>query len=108
MSSTSPHVLVLDDDPDVRSVLVEYLSGEDQRVTAVENGKDMLSVIENEPIDLLMVDLRLPGEDGLALARRVRETTSIPILILSGKSAEADLVMGLELAADDYVTKPFR
>jgi DNA-binding response OmpR family regulator len=68
----------------------------------------MLEVIESEPIDLLMIDLRLSGEDGLALARRVRETSGLPILIVSGKTDEADLVMGLELAADDYITKPFR
>jgi two-component system, OmpR family, response regulator len=108
MESVAPHVLALDDDPDVRKVLVQYLSEQDLRVTAVSTGREMLQVIENEPIDLLMIDLRLSGEDGLALARRVRENSAMPILILSGKTDEADLVMGLELAADDYITKPFR
>jgi two-component system, OmpR family, response regulator len=108
MECVAPHVLALDDDPDVRKVLVQYLSAQDLRVTAVATGREMLQVIENEPIDLLMIDLRLSGEDGLALARRVRETSALPILIVSGKTDEADLVMGLELAADDYITKPFR
>jgi len=89
-------------------VLVEYLTAQDLRITAVATGREMLQVIANEPVDVLLLDLRLAGEDGLTLARRVRETSAIPILILSGKADEADLVMGLELAADDYVTKPFR
>ena len=108
MESVAPHVLALDDDPDVRKVLVQYLSAQDLRITAVETGREMLQIIANEPVDLLLIDLRLSGEDGLTLARSVRETSAIPILILSGKVDEADLVMGLELAADDYVTKPFR
>src|SRR4030095_1942730 len=107
MESVAPHVLALDDDPDVRKVLVQYLSEQDLRITAVASGHEMLQVIDTEPVDLLMIDLRLSGEDGLTLARRVRDTSAIPILILSGKAEEADLVMGLELAADDYVTKPF-
>jgi two-component system OmpR family response regulator len=107
MEAVAPHVLALDDDPDIRKVLVQYLSEQDLRITAVASGREMLHVIENEPVDLLMIDLRLAGEDGLTLARRVRDSSSIPILILSGKADEADRVMGLELAADDYVTKPF-
>jgi len=103
----APHIVAVDDDDDVRRVLVEYLSDQDLRVTAVASGREMLAMIESEPIDLLLLDLRLPGEDGLALARRVREMGRIPILILSGRSEEADRVMGLELAADDYITKPF-
>jgi two-component system, OmpR family, response regulator len=108
MEAVVPHVLALDDDPDVRKVLVQYLAAQDLRITAVASGREMQQVIANEPVDLLLMDLRLAGEDGLTLARRVRETSAIPILILSGKADEADLVMGLELAADDYVTKPFR
>jgi DNA-binding response OmpR family regulator len=66
-----------------------------------------LQLLETEAISVLLLDLRLPGEDGMTLARRVREISKIPIIILSGRSDEADRVMGLELAADDYVTKPF-
>lgn len=107
MTAASPHVLALDDDPDIRRVLVDYLSGQEFRVTAVATGKEMLGVLQSEVVDLLLLDLRLPGENGLELARRIRETSNLPIMILSGRSEEADRVMGLELAADDYVTKPF-
>ena len=107
IESVSPHVLALDDDADVRAVLAEYLGANDLRVTLASRGKEMLAVLAAEPIDVLLLDLRLPGEDGLALARQVREISRVPIIILSGRSDEADRVMGLELAADDYVTKPF-
>jgi two-component system, OmpR family, response regulator len=107
MDSVAPHILALDDDADVRKILFEYLSGQDFRVSAVARGHEMLAILEREPVDLLLLDLRLPGENGLDLARRVREMSQVPILILSGRSDEADRVMGLELAADDYVTKPF-
>jgi len=103
----SPHVLALDDDPDLRALLQEFLPRHELRLTAVATGADMLRVLEQEPVDILLLDLRLPQEDGLSLARQVRAKSSIPIIILTGKSDEADRVMGLELAADDYVTKPF-
>ncbi len=102
-----PHVLALDDDPDLRDLLREFLPRHDLRATTVATGAEMLRVLEQEPVDILLIDLRLPNEDGLALARKVREKSSIPIIILTGKTDEADRVMGLELAADDYVTKPF-
>jgi DNA-binding response OmpR family regulator len=107
METIAPHVLALDDDPEVRAMLVEYLGSHDFRITAVATGREMLSFLESEPIDVLLLDLRLPGEDGLALARRVRSVSSVPIIILSGRTDEADRVMGLELAADDYLVKPF-
>jgi two-component system phosphate regulon response regulator PhoB len=107
MDYIAPHILALDDDADIRKVLRDYLSAQDYRVSVVARGKEMLSVLGSEPVDLLLLDLRLPGENGLELARRVREISQVPILILSGQSDEADRVMGLELAADDYVTKPF-
>jgi two-component system OmpR family response regulator len=106
-SHTQPHVLAVDDDPDIRRVLSEYLSKHDFRISAVASGAAMLKLLETEPIDIVLLDLRLPGEDGMALARRIRETSKIPIIILSGRTDEADRVMGLELAADDYITKPF-
>jgi|SRR5450631_106239 len=107
MESVLPHILALDDDPDIRKVLLEYLSAQDFRVSAVARGHEMLAILSAEPVDLLLLDLRLPGENGLELARRVRELSQVPILMLSGQSEEADRVMGLELAADDYVVKPF-
>jgi two-component system, OmpR family, response regulator len=107
MSPVPPHIVALDDDADIRKVLSEYLGAQEFRVSAVARGQEMLSILEREPVDLVMIDLKLPGENGLELARRVRELWRVPILILSGLSDEADRVMGLELAADDYVTKPF-
>jgi DNA-binding response OmpR family regulator len=107
MDSSSPHILALDDDADIRKILEEYLGAQDYRVSAVSRGQDMLAVLEHEPVDLLMLDLGLPGESGLELATRVRDISTVPILILSGQADEADRVKGLELAADDYVTKPF-
>src|ERR1700722_2065742 len=107
MDQVPPHILALDDDADIRKVLHEYLTSQDFRVSAVGRGHEMLAILESEPVDLLLLDLVLPGEDGLDLARQVREISQVPILILSGRSDEADRVMGLELAADDYVTKPF-
>jgi two-component system, OmpR family, response regulator len=107
MTPVPPHIVALDDDADIRKVLSEYLGGQDFRVSAVARGQEMLSILEREAVDLVMIDLKLPGENGLELARRVRELSRVPILILSAQSDEADRVMGLELAADDYVTKPF-
>jgi two-component system OmpR family response regulator len=107
MDSVAPHVLVLDDDPDIRKVLTDYLGGQDFRVTAVATGRELFGVLEAEPVDLLLLDLRLPGENGLEIARRARELSRVPIMMLTGRADEADRVMGLELVADDYVTKPF-
>ena len=102
-----PHVLALDDDPSIRELITEYLSGNELRVTAVANGREFDAVMARETVDLVVLDLRLQGEDGLQIARRLRETSLIPILVLSGRVDEADRVMGLELGADDYLTKPF-
>jgi DNA-binding response OmpR family regulator len=101
------HVLVVDDDPDMRAVLEEYLSRNDIRVTAVATGKEMLKTMESEAIDLVLLDVRLQGENGLVLARELRESASVPIMLLTGNTEEADRVMGLELGADDYIGKPF-
>jgi len=106
-SQQQPYVLALDDDADIRSVLADYLGAHDFRIVAVATGAEMLRLLETEAVDVLLLDLRLPGEDGMALAHRVREISKVPIIILSGRTDEADRVMGLELAADDYVTKPF-
>jgi len=107
METAMSHVLVVDDDQSVCSLVCEYLGQNEFRVSAVNTGKQMLEAIGREVIDLLLLDLRLPSEDGLRLARIVRESSRIPIVILTGRIDEADRVMGLELGADDYVTKPF-
>ena len=106
-ASTAPHILVIDDDPDIRDLVVEYLSKNDLRVSAGVSGREMFEIIDREAIDLVLLDLKLPGEDGLQLARRLRDRATVPIVLLTGRNEEADRVMGLELGADDYVTKPF-
>ncbi len=103
----TPHVLALDDDPAIRQLVCDYLSENDLRVTAVANGKEFDATLARETIDLVVLDLRLQGEDGMQIARRLRETSAIPNLMLTGRVDEADRVMGLELGADDYLTKPF-
>jgi DNA-binding response OmpR family regulator len=102
-----PHVLVVDDDPSIRELVCDYLGQNELRVTAVADGKAMQSIIGDQVVDLVVLDLRLRGEDGMALARRLRDESEIPIVMLTGRSEEADRVMGLELGADDYLTKPF-
>ena len=105
--SLTAHVLALDDDPAVRQMVAEYLTNNDLRVTAVATGAELAAVMARETIDLVVLDLRLQGEDGLQIARKLREASGIPILMLTGRAEEADRVMGLELGADDYLTKPF-
>ena len=101
------HILAVDDDPSVREVICNYLGDNDIRVTALASGRDIADVMAREVIDLLVLDWRMPGEDGLAIARRLRAESKVPIIMLTGRKDEADRVMGLELAADDYLTKPF-
>ncbi|MBS1230341.1 MAG: DNA-binding response regulator [Proteobacteria bacterium] len=104
---TSPHILLIDDDPAIRELVTEYLEHNDMRVSAGGSGREMFELLDREPIDLVLLDLKLPREDGLQLARMLRERATLPIVLLTGRNEEADRVMGLELGADDYVTKPF-
>jgi DNA-binding response OmpR family regulator len=109
MTSThiEPHILAVDDDAATRQLIVDYLGENELRVTAVATGTELRKVVAEEPVDVVVLDLRLPGEDGLQLARELRDGSAIPIIIVSGRNEEADRVMGLELGADDYITKPF-
>src|SRR5690348_3462284 len=102
-----PHVLAVDDDPLIREVISDYLGQNELRVTAVADGRSMQAVLGEEVVDLVVLDLRLRGEDGMTLARRLRDESTIPIIMLTGRIDEADRIMGLELGADDYITKPF-
>jgi DNA-binding response OmpR family regulator len=106
-ATLTAHILAVDDDPSVRKVICNYLGDNDIRVTALATGRDIADVMAREVIDLLVLDWRLPGEDGLEIARRLRAESKVPIIMLTGRKDEADRVMGLELAADDYLTKPF-
>ena len=101
------HVLAVDDDPSVRQMITDYLTDNDLRVTALASGSEIDNVLSRDMIDLLVLDLRLPGEDGMQIARKLRQESNLPIIMLTGRKDEADRVMGLELGADDYLTKPF-
>jgi two-component system OmpR family response regulator len=105
--SVVSHVLVVDDDPSIRQMLVDFLGDYDFKVTAVATGAEMAEALARNVIDLLVLDLRLPDEDGIQIARRLRAQSNLAIIVITGRRDEADRVMALELGADDYLTKPF-
>jgi DNA-binding response OmpR family regulator len=102
-----PHVLVVDDDRAVRQLVEEYLGQNDFRVSGAADGGELMAAFRAGVVDLVLLDLRLRGEDGMHLLRQLRAESQIPVIILTGRAEEADRVMGLELGADDYLTKPF-
>ena len=101
------HVLVVDDEPRIRNMLRRYLVEEGLKVSDVADGAGMRAVLKREPIHLVLLDLMMPGEDGLSLARYIRQHSEIPIIMLTGKGDLIDRVVGLETGADDYIPKPF-
>lgn len=105
--SLAPHILAVDDDQPTRQLIFDYLNENELRVTTAASGKEMAAILAEHAVDLILLDLRLPGEDGMQIARKLRDESNIPIIILTGRLDEADRVMGLELGADDYLTKPF-
>jgi two-component system OmpR family response regulator len=100
-------ILVVDDDSDLRWMVNKYLSKHDYAVTLAEDGEKMREALENDSFDLAILDINLPGEDGLSLARYLRGNYSIGIIMLSAAAEVFDRIVGLEMGADDYVTKPF-
>ncbi|OIQ66577.1 transcriptional regulatory protein OmpR [mine drainage metagenome] len=103
----SKHILIVDDDDDIRTLLSEFL--ERNRLTAFQapDGESMRTILKSHSIDLVVLDLNLPGEDGLLLCRQIRSSSNLPIIMLTAKSDPIDRIMGLETGADDYVCKPF-
>jgi two-component system phosphate regulon response regulator OmpR len=101
------HILLVDDDADLRALLTDYLVGEGFSVDGAENGVAMDAWLAEHETDLVILDLMLPGDDGLTLARRLRARTDIPIIMLSARGDEVDRIVGLEVGADDYMPKPF-
>jgi two-component system OmpR family response regulator len=100
-------VLLVDDDIQIRQLLGDYLSEFGMAVTAVADGKAMAEAMQKTPFDLVILDLMLPGEDGLALCRSLRAESDIPILMLTARGETMDRIIGLEVGADDYIVKPF-
>ena len=101
------HLLIVEDDELVQSLLAAYMQNEDFKVSLAATGKEMLACIDSEPIDLVLLDLGLPDEDGLVLARQVRARSSLPIIVLTARKEQKDRLAALEIGADDYLTKPF-
>ena len=101
------HILVVDDDVGIRNLLTEYFTENEFRVSTTETGAGMSAILADAAIDLVVLDLRLAGEDGMSIARALRGQSSIPVIMLTGVRDEADRIMGLEIGADDYLTKPF-
>jgi DNA-binding response OmpR family regulator len=100
-------ILVVDDDPIVRDVVVRYLERDGHRTLVAEDGDRADELLRREHLDLVVLDVMLPGQDGLALSRSIRSRSSLPVILLTARGEEADRIVGLELGADDYVTKPF-
>lgn len=103
----SHHILVVEDDAVTREKLTGYFEREGYRVTAVENGQEMRAVLAEQEVVLVMLDINLPGEDGLLLTRELRARSTVGIILVTGRSDAVDRIVGLEMGADDYVTKPF-
>ena len=101
------HILVVDDDQEIRTLLAEYLERNGYRVSMLPDGRDLTRVLEERAIDLLVLDLMLPGVDGLTLCRELRTKSRLPVLILSARGEDVDRIVGLEMGADDYLAKPF-
>jgi two-component system OmpR family response regulator len=103
----SSHILLVEDDRDIRGLLGRYLTEQGFRVTQVQDGRGMIQALAASRIDLVILDLMLPGEDGLSLCRKLRSTSSIPVVMVTAKTEEVDRIIGLEIGADDYLAKPF-
>jgi two-component system OmpR family response regulator len=101
------HILIVDDDAEIRSLLRDYLERQGMRAQAVADGRGMHAALENGRFDLVILDLMLPGEDGLTLCRNLRARSNLPVIMLTARGEETDRIVGLEMGADDYVPKPF-
>ena len=110
MSATTDHILIVDDDRDIRDLLAEYLTRQGLRCITAANGREMRMALDHHRIDLIVLDIMMPGEDGLNLCRDLRAGgphASTPVLMLTARGEEMDRIVGLEMGADDYLPKPF-
>lgn len=103
----APHILVVDDEDDIREPLAKYLSKNGMRVSSANGGSALREMLKSTAPNLIVLDIMMPGEDGLSLCRYLRETTDIPVILLTAMAEDTDRIVGLEVGADDYVTKPF-
>jgi two-component system OmpR family response regulator len=107
MTGQSDHIVVVDDDDDIRLSLAKYLQKHGFRVSVAANSDELSRILATARVDLLVLDIMLPGDDGLSICKRVQETRQLPIIFLTALTEDIDRIVGLELGADDYVTKPF-
>jgi len=107
MLNAPGHILVVEDDPVTRLTLASYFEAASYRVTEAEDGEGMWRHFNGAPVDLVLLDIKLPGEDGFTLLRQIRRVSDVAVILVTGKTDEVDRVLGLELGAHDYVTKPF-
>lgn len=103
----NPHILIIDDEREIRRPLAKYLSDVGYRVSQAEDGREMDKIMAKAKIDLVVLDVLMPGEDGFSICKRLQATTRIPIILLTALKDDTDRIVGLELGADDYVSKPF-
>ncbi len=111
MNSSQDHVLIVDDDREIRSLLADYLTKQGLRCTTAANGREMKDALERHQVDLIVLDIMMPGEDGLTLCRNLRGSehrhAATPVLMLTARGDDMDRILGLEMGADDYLAKPF-
>jgi len=107
MTDLQDHILVVDDDAEIRSLLGDYLRKNGYRASAVADGKAMWTALARGKVDLVVLDLMLPGDDGLTLCRKLRSEAETPVIMLTARGEETDRIVGLEMGADDYLAKPF-
>jgi two-component system, OmpR family, response regulator len=107
MSKTRPHILLVDDERSIRDPLARYLEKQGYRVTEAGNASAAREALKGYDIDVVLLDIMMPGEDGLSLTRHIAENGGPPVILLTARTEEADRIVGLEIGADDYVVKPF-
>src|SRR3546814_6889916 len=105
--SDTPRILLIDDEPSIREPLAEYLSAQGLPVVDAASAAEARSVLRAQTVDLVVSDIMMPGEDGLSLTRHLRETSGIPVILLTARAEDTERIVGLEIGADDYVVKPF-
>lgn len=103
----TPHILIVDDHAEIRDLVAKFLVKNGLRASTAAGGMEMRQVLKTAAIDLVVLDVMMPGEDGLSLTRHLRETTNLPVILLTARGEETDRIVGLEMGADDYVAKPF-
>ncbi len=105
--TAQPHIVVVEDDPEIGALVQRYLRSQDLNVSIAVEGAEMDRLLAKTRVDLIVLDLMLPGEDGLTICRRLRASSQIPIIILTARGEDVDRIIGLEMGADDYLSKPF-